>query len=72
MFLLRVRHQIVQGCQKGRTAGAVDHGMVHFGVDSETAFGKIGDVVQPFDNIGFPQWPGHIQRTRVEAGGLNA
>ena len=59
-------------CHERRAPGAIDEGVVHLGVNGETAFGKTGNIIQSFDNIGFPKRAGHVQWAGVQAGNLNA
>ena len=60
------------GVEDFRSGHPVDGGMVHLQQDGEAVRGQVLHAVEPFDDIGLPQRPSHIQGSRMQPRHENA
>ena len=61
LFGIRGQHPL----QQAYATDAINQGMMHLGVERKAV------VLQAFNDVAFPQWPGKIQRVGMQAGHQN-
>jgi hypothetical protein len=63
--------EAVNRLEQLRSGFAIERRVVELDVEREAAFGDVADVLQPLDDIDFPQRLGAVQWTRMDAGDLD-